>query len=243
MLNIWKNQAHDKTKWTLKISGPFILLHLNFLVCQMWAIVPLHLKNYCTNTSVKRNWGKLLILFGGVQTVLSKQGTGPQISTDENKLLNSCISKKGHYIYTEWSRKKRTWEHVIKLCIADQPQEDTSQLLFNFGELQGKELRAGWAATWLGAMPGQVQGRRWGDQRAGRAACGDAVPSCRTHLCNLKAPWTSPGPMQPRAANVAAPFTSRASGKWGGQGWGVAVAWGPAEGAHSAAATAPLRFC
>jgi len=35
MLSILQNQAHDKSKWTLKISGPFILLHLNFLVCQM----------------------------------------------------------------------------------------------------------------------------------------------------------------------------------------------------------------
>lgn len=30
-----QNQAHDKSKGTLKISGPFILLHLKFLVCQM----------------------------------------------------------------------------------------------------------------------------------------------------------------------------------------------------------------
>lgn len=65
MLSILQNQAHDKSEWTLKISGPFILLHLNFLVCQMWVIMPLHLKNDCTNTSVKCKWGELLIPFGG----------------------------------------------------------------------------------------------------------------------------------------------------------------------------------
>lgn len=53
MLSILQNQAHDKSERTLKISGPFILLHLNFLVCQIWAIMSLHLKNDCTNTSAK----------------------------------------------------------------------------------------------------------------------------------------------------------------------------------------------
>lgn len=42
MLSILQNQAHDKSKGTLKISGPFILLHLNFLVCQLWVIMLLH---------------------------------------------------------------------------------------------------------------------------------------------------------------------------------------------------------
>lgn len=57
MLSILQNQAHDKSKGTLKISGPFILLHLKFLVCQMWVIMLLHLKNDCTNTSVTCKWG------------------------------------------------------------------------------------------------------------------------------------------------------------------------------------------
>lgn len=65
MLSIWKNQAHDRTKWTLQIRGPFILLHLNFLVCQMSARVPLNLRDDCTDTSVKCRWRKLLILSGG----------------------------------------------------------------------------------------------------------------------------------------------------------------------------------
>lgn len=64
-LSIWKNQAHNKTKWTLKIRGPFILLHLKFLVCQMSARVPLNLRADCTDTSVKCRWRKLLIIFGG----------------------------------------------------------------------------------------------------------------------------------------------------------------------------------
>lgn len=34
-LSILQNQARDKSKGTLKISGSFILLHLNFLVCQL----------------------------------------------------------------------------------------------------------------------------------------------------------------------------------------------------------------
>lgn len=43
-LSILQNQAHAKSKGTLKISGPFILFHLNFLVCQLWVIMLLHLK-------------------------------------------------------------------------------------------------------------------------------------------------------------------------------------------------------
>lgn len=43
-LSILQNQAHDKSKGTLKISSPFILLHLNFLVCQLWVIMLLHPK-------------------------------------------------------------------------------------------------------------------------------------------------------------------------------------------------------
>lgn len=107
-LSILQNQAHDKSKWTLKISGPFILLHLNFLVCQMWVIMLLHLKNDCTNTSVKCKWEELLIPFGGeVRQCTASRARGHAFQ--QQKKTNYWIvayQRRAIYIHTEWSRNK-----------------------------------------------------------------------------------------------------------------------------------------
>lgn len=107
-LSILQNQAHDKSKWTLKISGPFILLHLNFLVCQMWVIMLLHLKNGCANTSVKCKWEELLIPFGGeVRQYTASRAQGHAFQ--QKKKTNNWIvayQRRAISIYTEWSRNK-----------------------------------------------------------------------------------------------------------------------------------------